>query len=113
MNDALHQGWTCSSECLNAPPHNLRSDRLADLNAHRSVSVGHDSVKLSVADRAVIDIEAAGSLSECLDWLQQAEIANSSEVDKSYPALAIGGDLALRNPSINAPQLSNAMSLAP
>lgn len=100
-HDALDQRRASAAKRLDATAHDKPADRLADLNAHRAVRVGGDTIELRKVHRAGIDVEAARTLAEGFYRRIDFQVVHDAEVDKADAARAIRGDLRLGRPAID------------
>src|SRR6516225_2265793 len=95
-DDALDQRIASTPIGLNASAHADLTDRLAELDAHRPIRVGDNTLKLRRIHRTRIDIETAGSLPERFDRCVHLEQIDGAEIDETNAAWTIRGNLVIR-----------------
>src|SRR5665213_4361667 len=91
-HDALDQRRTGAAKRLDATVNDEPADRLADLNAYRTVGVRDDAIELREVHGAGIDIEAARALAEGFDRGVDFQFMHDSEVHEADAARTMRGD---------------------
>src|SRR5579872_4070624 len=81
--------------------HFERTNRLADLDAHRAIGMRDDAVEYGAIDRPCVNVEPAGALPESFYRRLNLEAVDNAEVDEADTARSVGGDFFLGDPAIH------------
>jgi hypothetical protein len=89
LHNSIHQRWTRPPECLDSVRNSNLSDRLTDLNAYATVSVGYDAVERGLFNCSSADVAAASTLTKCLDGGRELDFSSDAEMNEASTTRSI------------------------
>ena len=101
LHNSFHERGTRSPECLYAVLNGNLSDRLTNLNADGTVTMGYDAIKLGLFNCSSIYVEAARTLAKCLDWRRELDFPSDAEIYEANTTRSEGRNLFSCNPTID------------
>src|SRR5271165_417810 len=105
LHNSFHERWTRSPECLYSVLNSNLSDRLTDLNADGTVTMGYDAIEVGLFNCSSVYLEAASTLTKGLDRSRELDFSSDAEISEANTTRPVGRNLFSGNPAINYPPI--------
>ena len=78
---------------------------MTDLNAYGTVTMGYDAIELGLFNCSGAYVEAASTLTKCLDWGRELDFSSDAEIDEANTTGSVGRNLFSGNSAIDGPPI--------